>query len=342
MIGSIARRILRRVLGSVFVLVGVSVLVFVLARVIPGDPARLALGPSAPPDQVEALRQRLGLNDPLVVQYATYMKHAFNGDFGTSLYTNRPVTIDLRETFPATLELVLFAMTIVGGLGVLFGVLAAMRRDMWVDHWLRALSVLCVTTPTFVWAVFFMLVFGFWLELFPVAGRLSEWLLPPARVTGLYVVDAAFAGAWVHLFDALHHLILPAIALSLPALGQTARITRASMVEVGASTYIDFARAYAIPEWKIAFKYALRPASIPALTIIGLELVALFGNAFLVETVFMWPGLARYGVDTILYKDLNGMMATILVMTVLFVAVNTAIDVLIGFVDPRIRLGART
>ena len=187
-----------------------------------------------------------------------------------------------------------------------------------------------------------MLIFGFWLELFPIAGRLSEWLLPPTRITGLYVVDAALTGSWGHLVDALHHLILPAFALSLPALGQTARITRTSMDETHSRPYIDFARSYGISKSKISFKYALRPGSLPALTIIGLEVVALLGNAFLVETVFMWPGLARYGVDTILYKDLNGMMATILVMTVFFVIVNAFIDVLATFVDPRIRFGART
>lgn len=320
-----------------FVVAGVSVLIFVLARVVPGDPARLALGPAASPQQVEALRERLGLDEPVTVQYARYVRQAVTGDFGISLYTGRAVSADVRNTFPATLELVLFAMVFVVGFGVLFGVLGGMRAGRWLDHGLRLLSVIAVTTPTFVWAVAFMLVFGFWLELFPIAGRLSEWLLPPERVTGLYVADALLAGQWLQAADALHHLVLPGIALSLPALGQTARIMRAGMVDVAAKPYIEFARAYAVPERKIAFKYALRPASIPVLTILGLELVALMGNAFLVEKVFAWPGLARYGVDTILYKDLNGMMATVLVMTLLFVVVNAVVDAVTAFVDPRIR-----
>lgn len=331
------RRLAARLLGGALVVVGVSILVFALGRVVPGDPARLALGPAASPEQVEALRERLSLDEPLGVQYASYVRQALSGDLGISLYTSRAVSADVRHTFPATLELVLFAMGFVAVAGVLFGVVGAMRRDSWLDHGLRLISVMSVTTPTFVWAVAAMLVFGFWLELFPIAGRLSEWLLPPARVTGLYVVDAVIAGQWLHAADALHHLVLPAIALSLPALGQTARITRASMVDVVEKPYIELARAYAIPERTIAFKYALRPASIPALTILGLELVALFGNAFLVEKVFAWPGLARYGVETILYKDLNGMMATVLIMTLLFVVVNAVIDVVIGLVDPRIR-----
>ena len=336
------RKFFGRIVGGIFVLLGVSVLIFLLARVIPGDPARLALGPAAPPAQVEALREQLGLNEPVVVQYFHYIRQAFVGDFGISLYTNRPVIVDLRDTFPATLELVLVAMLFVAGAVVPLGALSAMHRHSWTDRVIKTLSIFAVTTPTFVWAVLFMLIFGFWLELFPIAGRLSEWLLPPTRITGLYVVDAALTGSWGHLVDALHHLILPAFALSLPALGQTARITRTSMDETHSRPYIDFARSYGISKSKISFKYALRPGSLPALTIIGLEVVALLGNAFLVETVFMWPGLARYGVDTILYKDLNGMMATILVMTVFFVIVNAFIDILATFVDPRIRFGART
>ena len=331
------KRLVHRVIGGVFVVVGVSVLMFLLARVVPGDPARLALGPAASPEQVEALRGRLGLDEPVAVQYGRYVREALTGDFGISLYTGRAVSADVRGAFPATLELVLFAMVFVAGFGVVFGVIGGMRSGTWLDHGLRLLSVICVTTPTFVWAVAFMLVFGFWLELFPIAGRLSEWLLPPGRITGLYAVDALLAGQWLLAADALHHLVLPGIALSLPALGQTARIMRASMVDTAARPYIEFARAYAIPERTIAFKYALRPASLPVLTILGLELVALMGNAFLVEKVFAWPGLARYGVDTILYKDLNGMMATVLIMTLLFVVVNGVIDILIAFVDPRIR-----
>ena len=333
---------MHRLIGGAFVVIGVSILIFVLARVVPGDPARLALGPAATPDQVEALRGRLGLDEPVAVQYARYVRQALAGDFGISLYTGRAVSADVRNTFPATLELVLFAMLLVAGFGVWFGVTSGMRPGSWRDQGLRLLSVICVTTPTFVWAVAFMLVFGFWLELFPIAGRLSEALLPPDRVTGLFVADALLAGQWLHAADALHHLVLPGIALSLPALGQTARIMRASMVDTVSTPYIEFARASGVPERTIAFKYALRPASIPVLTILGLELVALMGNAFLVERVFSWPGLARYGVDTILYKDLNGMMATVLVMTLLFVVVNALIDVVVAFVDPRIRFRAES
>lgn len=338
----IVRFLFDRFVAGLVVLVGVSVLIFVLARVIPGDPARLALGPTAPPEQVEVLRARLGLDAPLLVQYGRFVTNALRYDFGISLYTNRPVAQDIAESFPATFELVLLSTFFVVVFGVGLGVLGARYRDTWLDSVLRLFSVIGVVSPTFVWAIFFMLVFSFWFELFPVGGRLSEGMLVPPDVTGLYVIDTLLAGHWYGFFDAVHHLILPAIALALPALGQTARLTRTNLAEVDRAPYIETARAYAFREDEIVLKFALRPAAIPTLTIIGLEFVALFGNAFLVETVFVWPGMARYGVQTILHKDLNGIVATVLVMALLFVFVNALVDLIVTFVNPRIRLAWRS
>ena len=329
--------VLRRLGSGFLVLIGVSVLIFALARVMPGDPARLALGSSATSEQVEALRLQLGLNRSIPVQYLGFVTRAVRGDFGISLYSSRRVSTDIAETFPATLELVIVSTLLVGVLGVVLGVLAAMRRGTWTDKALQLVAVLGAVTPTFVWAVLLMLLFGFWLGWLPIAGRLSEWLLPPPHVTGLFIIDALLAGEWMLAGDALRHVVLPAVALSLPALGQTARLTRVNMIEVQRAPHIELMRAFGVPERSISFKYALRPASIPTLTIIGLEFVALFGNAFLVESVFMWPGMARYGVQTILNKDLNGLMATVMVMTILFVVVNTVTDIVIAYVNPRIQ-----
>ena len=175
-------------------LVGVSMVMFSLARIIPGDPAALALGPSATPEQVEALRDRLGLDRPLLEQYRGFVADAVQGDFGISLYTSRRVSTDLYETFPATLELVTVAITIVLVLGIALGVVSTMRGRRWADPVLRLAAALSVATPSFVWAIALMLVFGFALGWFPISGRLSEWVLPPIRVTGLYVIDALLAG----------------------------------------------------------------------------------------------------------------------------------------------------
>jgi peptide/nickel transport system permease protein len=335
----IRRLVLRRLGGGLLVLVGVSMVMFSLARIIPGDPAALALGPSATPEQVEALRDRLGLDRPLLEQYRGFVADAVQGDFGISLYTSRRVSTDLYETFPATFELVTVAITIVLVLGIALGVVSTMRGRRWADPVLRLAAALSVATPSFVWAIALMLVFGFALGWFPISGRLSEWVLPPTRVTGLYVIDALLAGDWILVGDALRHLVLPAVALSLPSLGQVARLTRTNMFEMQASPHVETMRAYGVSEWRIGFKYALRPASIATLTVVGLSFVAMFGNAFLVEMVFGWPGMARYGVNAILNKDLNAMMATVMVMTVLFVVVNALIDALIAWVDPRIRHG---
>lgn len=323
------------------VLFGVSILMFGLARVIPGNPARLALGPTATPDQVQALSDRLGLDKPILTQYWEFLRNAANNDFGMSLYTNRPVAVDISQTFPATFELVLVSITIITVFGLLLGILAAHYRNTGIDNGLRLWAVLAVVSPTFVWAILLMLVFAFALGLFPIAGRLSVGLAAPPSLTGLYILDAALAGDWRTMWDAVHHIVLPAIALSLPAMGQTARLTRTNMVDVYDSQYIELARAFAFTGIEIAGKFALRPAAIPTLTIIGLEFVALLGNAFLVESIFVWPGMARYGVQTILHKDLNGIVATVLVLAIFFVVVNTLVDLLVAYVNPRIRKSGR-
>ena len=331
-----------RFLSGVVVLIGVSVLIFLLARVIPGDPARLALGPNATPAQVQALGDRLGLNEPVMTQYWQFLVNAAHRDFGISLYTNRPVAEDLRTSFPATLELVLVSITFITVFGLLLGILAAHYRNSPTDNGLRLIAVLSVVSPTFVWAILLMLVFGFALGWFPISGRLTVGVAAPEHVTGLIILDAALAGDWATMRDALYHIVLPGLALSLPAMGQTARLTRTNLVDAYESQYIELARAFSYTNLEIATVYALRPASIPTLTIIGLEFVALLGNAFLVESIFAWPGMARYGVQTILHKDLNGIVATVLVLAIFFVLVNTLVDLLVAYVNPRIRILGRT
>lgn len=335
-----AKYFFRRMVGGVIVLLGVSVLIFVLARVIPGDPARLALGAEASVQQVEALRERLGLNDSLPVQYWNFLVGVSRFDFGVSLYTNRPVVEDIADGLPATVELVTMSMLFVVGFGVLMGALSAHHRDGALDNLFRMISLIGVCAPIFVWAILLMLVFAYFLELLPVFGRLPPDMPPPTHVTGFYLIDSAVSGRWDVFWTALRHLLLPSIALSLPAMGQTARLTRANMMDAYDRQYIEMARAFSFRDREILAKYAMRPAMIPTLTIIGLEFVALLGNAFLVEAVFIWPGMARYGVQTILHKDLNGIVTTVLLMSLFFVVVNLIVDFVVTYVNPRIRLDA--
>jgi peptide/nickel transport system permease protein len=337
---TLPRYLLRRGLASVVTLIGISILIFGIARVIPGDPARIALGPTATHEQVAELRQRLGLDEPLPVQYLNYVAGVLRGDLGPSLYTNRSVGLDLRETFPATFELVLVSSLLMTGIGIPLGVIAARGRDGPVDHVTRLLSLLGVVTPSFVWAIFLMLVFSYFLGWLPVAGRLSEGMTPPAPITGLYLVDSVLRGRWDAFRDALAHIVLPAVALALSGIGQAARLTRANVAEAYNSPYIEMARAYGVAERRIAMKYALKPALIPTLTILGLDIAVKLGNAFLVETVFHWPGMARYGVQTILHKDLNGIVGTVLVIAAFFLIINAIVDFVVSLLNPRIRLGA--
>ena len=330
----------RRLAISLIVLVGVSMLIFGIARVIPGDPARIALGPNATTEQVEKLRAALHLDEPIAVQYGIFVSDLLRGDLGISLYTNRPVTVDIAEFLPATLELVLFAGILMIGIGLPLGILSARYRGRWPDHVIRLTSLLGVSAPSFVWAVILMLLFAFFLPLFPIAGRISD-TLEVERTTGFLLLDTLLAGDGSAFADALWHIFLPAFALAVSGIGQAARLTRANMVETYDKPYIEMALAYGFSAARIARRYAFKPSLIPSLTIIGLDFAAMLGNAFLVEAVFAWPGLSRYGVAVILRKDLNAIIGTVLIISATFLIMNLIVDLLIGLLNPRIRYSER-
>lgn len=315
-------------------------LIFVIARVIPGDPARIALGPNATPEQISALRASMHLDDTLIVQYGHFVANVMQGDLGMSLYTNRPVTLDIAQFLPATLELVLFAGVIMVAVGLPLGMLAARHRGGWPDNLVRLFALLTVSAPSFVWAVILMLLFAYYLPIFPIAGRLSD-VHEVTRVTGFLTIDTLIAGNLAAFGNALSHLVLPAVALALSGIGQAARLTRANMVETYDKPYIEMAQAFGFFPSRIARLYAFKPSLIPALTIIGLDFAAMLGNAFLVEAVFAWPGLSRYGVAAILRKDLNAIMGTVLIIALTFLIVNVIVDLLMAFLNPRIRHSTR-
>jgi peptide/nickel transport system permease protein len=333
------RLAVQRLVGSALVLVGATALIFVLARLIPGDPARIALGPRASAEQVEQLRRTMGLDQPILTQFARFLRGLAHGDLGLSLYTTRPVATDLATYLPATLELVLVASLIMICAGIPLGMAAARRRDGPVDVLVRILSLGGIAAPSFVWGIIFMLVFAYGLDWLPATGRLGSDIPPPVPVTGLILVDALLDRRLDAFADALRHIVLPAIALAMAGLGQAARLTRANMVDVYGKPYIELARAFGLSARLIATRYALRPALIATLTVLGLDVAALLANAFLVETVFNWPGLARYGVAAILNKDLNAIVGVVIVVAAFFVVINIIVDIGVALVDPRIRLG---
>ena len=331
----------RRVLWSILVLVGLSIVIFAIARGMPGDPARLALGPRATQEQVADLNSKLGLDRPLYEQYGLFVAGLARGDLGRSLLTERPVNDDIRDTFAATFELVLATITIAFVIGVPLGVAAARWKDRWPDNAVRLVAIISAVTPSFFLALLLQILAGYVLHILPTTGRLPPNMAFSPDITGLITMDSILHWRWDVFGEALRYLLLPSIALAAATMGQIARITRASMIDVASQDYIEAARAFGVPERLRVFKYMLRPAFVPPLTISGLEFASLIGNAFVVELVFAWPGMAAYGVRTILQKDLNAVMGVVIVSGVFFVIVNLLIDLLVGFVDPRVRIRGR-
>ena len=322
----------RRALTLFLVLLGLAILIFVIARIVPGDPARIGLGPLATAQQVSELRGEMGPDDPFIVQLWMYLKGLVQGDLGKSLLTSRPVRDDILGALPATLELVLFTIVIQIGVSIPFGVLAAVYRNTWIDKVLRIVSLIGVVTPGFVLAILLQLVAAHYLGFFPVTGRLDGGIEVSADITGLLVIDGILTGRVDVVMDALRHLFLPAIALAAGGIGQVMRIMRTAMIEVASRDFVEASRAYGIPERVVTFRYMLRVASVAPLTILGLEFASLIGNAFIVEFVFSWPGIASYGVRTILHKDLNAVVGVVLVSGVFFaVPVGVVLSLVAGY-----------
>lgn len=330
--------LLRRALTLLLVLFGLSILIFVIARIVPGDPARIALGPLATATQVQELREEMGLNASFPVQLWSYLSGLAQGNLGKSLLTSRPVMDDIRGALPATFELVLVTIILQIFISIPLGIMAAIYRNTWIDNLLRIISLIGVVTPGFVLAIILQLVAAHYFGFFPVTGRLDGGIDFEANFTGLLLIDGSLAGRFDVVLDAIRHLLLPAIALSAAGIGQVMRITRTAMIEVASRDFVEASRAYGIPERVVTFRYMLRVASVAPLTILGLEFASLIGNAFIVEFVFSWPGIASYGVRTILQKDLNAVIGVVLVSGVFFVVANLIIDVILGLLDPRHRL----
>jgi len=330
--------LIRRGVALFFVLLGLAILIFVIARVVPGDPARIALGPLASAEQVAELRTEMGLDAPFFSQLRTYLTGLAEGDLGKSLLTSRPVLDDIMGALPATFELVVFTIILQIVISIPLGVMAAIYRNTWIDNVTRIISLIGVVTPGFVLAILLQLVAAYYLGFFPITGRLDPAIVFDADITGLLLVDGVLKGRWDVVGDAIRHLLLPSLALAAAGIGQVVRITRAAMIEVASRDFVEASRAYGIPERVVTFRYMLRVAAVAPLTILGLEFASLIGNAFIVEFVFSWPGIASYGVRTILHKDLNAVIGVVLISGLFFVIANLVIDVILGLLDPRHRL----
>lgn len=331
--------IIRRTVQSVPVLFGVSVIIFTLSRVVPGAPVKLALGQGATKEQVQQLRAEMGLNEPLWAQYIDWVQGVFVGDWGQSLRTGTPVFEDIVARFPATFELVTVAVFWAVLLAIPLGVVAAANRNKWKDHVSRVGAILGLSMPRFWVAILLQILFVGWLGLFPLTSRLSDGVQPPPHTTGLYLVDSLIALQFSTFVDAAWHLTLPAVALGLATLAQVMRLLRSDMIEEQREDYVMAARAYGLPQNLITYKYMLKNAFTSSLTIIGLTFGFLLGNAFLVEFVFSWPGMAAYGVNSILFQDFNAIVGVTIIIGFGFVVINLIVDFLYSWLDPRVRYG---
>ncbi len=333
------RYALRRAFMSVFVVFGVTFLVFIASRLVPSDPAALFAGPRPTADQIEAARAMLKLDDPMIVRFFDFVSSTLAGDLGFSYRTRRLISDDLAVFLPATLELALFATGLALIFGIPLGVLTAGWRGSWFDRSAGLASIAAVAMPTFFLAMVLQFVFAQWLELFPLAGRISRDLSlfdPIEPVTGFLLLDSLIAGRLDAFWDAMRHLALPALTLAAYPTGIALRLTRSLMIEILQRKHIVTAQAVGLSRRRILFGHALPNAVGPALTIIGLSFAFSLTGAVLVEIIFAWPGLGRYIFEAILSKDFPVIAASTLVVTVCYVLMNLLIDVAQAVIDPRV------
>lgn len=329
----------RRLGFLVFVILGVSVLTFVISHVVPADPARLLLGRTATAQQIADLRANLGFDKPLPVQYLIYMEHLLRGDLGQSISSHRPVLSDIADYFPATVELTIYALALCLAVGLPLGVVSALARDRWPDHLVRIFSIAGVALPLFWLGLVLQVILYGRLHLLPAEQRLDLFMSAPRHITGMYTFDSLLTGNWAALGNSLRHIVLPALTLAFAALATMTRVTRASVLEALDQDYIRTARAKGLRRRQVVYRHALRNALIPTTTLMGLQVGNLLGGAFLVEIVFSWPGIGFYSVQAIRAFDYAAIMGVTIIIAVAYTMVNLVVDVLYVVLDPRITYG---
>jgi len=325
--------LIRRILGVALTIFVITLITFTLTQIIPGDPARAAAGFDASAEAVERIREEMGLNKPVFIQYAVYISRLLSGDLGRSIVTRRPVLHDLVEKVPASVELALFSTLIWLPLGLVVGVYCAVNAGSWSDLASRVVSIAGVSMPVFWLALLIQLLLG---RVLPIAGRLDVALALP-RHTGFYLIDSLIAGSPAAFRSALAHLLPPALTLSLASIAKIGRMTRSCMLEVLGQDYVRTARAKGLGERTVIFRHALRNALIPITTIVGMQVGDLVAWVFLVEVVFAWPGIGRYGVSAIVNLDYPALIGTVLVTCVSYALLNFGVDLLYGVFNPRVK-----
>jgi ABC-type dipeptide/oligopeptide/nickel transport system permease component len=333
--------VLRRLATALPVVAGVIVVTFLLTRALPGDPAVYFAGPAATKQAVAEIRHQLGFDRSLPAQFVDYVERLAHGDLGASLTTGQPVATELLERLPASAELMLLALFIAVAIAAPLGIVAAMRPGTLVDHVCRVVTTAGVSLPTFFTGLLLVYVFYYLLDIAPAPlGRLDAFASAPTRYTGFYLIDSLLGGDFSTFRSALAQLVLPAATMAIFTLAPLARITRAAMLAALGGEFVRTARASGLSGPRIIFVYAFRNAVLPVITTLGMVFSFLLGANVLVEKVFAWPGIGSYAVDALIASDYAPVQGFVLLMALLYVLLNLAIDLVYGFVDPRVRLEA--
>ena len=331
--------IFKRILMVIPTLVGVTIITFTLAYLLPGNPAMVKAGPFATPEHLAAMEKEMGLDRPVYVQFWRYISGVARGDLGQSSSTGRQVLEDFVQRIPATLELTLASLLIAVGIGIPLAVVSAVRRDSLLDHVCRIIGVGGVAMPTFWTGILLLYILFYQLGLAPPPlGRLSPGVSAPTAISGLYTIDSLLTGNLTALASSLHHLLLPAVTLGFSVMAPLTRMVRATMLEVLSSDYIRAAEASGLPQRQIVYGDALRNTLIPVITLIGVIFGFLMGGNVVVELVFGWPGIGNYAVTSLMSKDAQPIQSFVLFVSVVYVMVNLIVDIAYAVADPRIRL----
>lgn len=325
--------VVNRLVWFVPTLLGLLAIVFFISHVVPADPAAFVAGENATPETIAVIRARLGLDQPVHVQFWRYLQSVVAGDFGRSIYTGRPIAEDLISRLPATLELTLVTVVVAAVVGVPLGVVSALKRNTWVDHALRVITIAGLAVASFWFAILLQLLFSMRLGWTPLGGRVEGW--GPEQITGFYLIDAVILQDHDIFLDALLHMVLPVITLAVPATATIVRFTRAGVLDALQSNYVLYETAMGYPRRVVIWKYVLRNALIGTVTQIGLIFGILLAGAVVVEAVFDWPGLGTFAVNSILSSDYNAVMGFTVVVGTMFIVVNLIVDILHGMIDPR-------
>ncbi|MGC1213294.1 MAG: ABC transporter permease [Micromonospora sp.] len=336
------RYVAKRLGISAVTLGGILVVVFLITRILPGDAAAARLGPEATAGDIAALRHQYGLDKPLLAQFLDYLRNVLHGNLGRSVATGQSVTTELLQRLPATLELTLAALLAGALIGLPLGFLGALRRGRWVDAMVRVFAVLGNSVALF-WLGLLLVYFLFFrMHLFPPpVGRLPVGVEPPPHRTGMYVIDGLLAGEPATTGAALRQLALPALTLAIGVAAPILKMVRSSMIQTLASDYVRAASALGVPRWRVVLVDGLRNALLPVLTVVGIVVGFLIGGNVIVEFLFSWPGMGRYAYDGLQSNDLEVLQGFVVVVGVIYILLNLAIDLLYSVIDPRIRVGGR-